>query len=607
MREFSTPADDRDPDHRQPHRRRRPNARERRRRRRVQPPDRRRLGGRHRRRASCAEVGGRRQGPDRRRRRGRRPGRPDVARPATSGRCSTTPIWFAGAVTVPIYETSSAEQIGWILADSGARAGRRRDRRPPAPGSTSVRAELARAARRLVASTTTRVDVLARGSAPTSSRRRAREAPYGGDPARPRDADLHLRHDRPAQGLHAHPRQLHVRARRRRRRAATSCSSTDDALDAAVPAAGARLRPDHPGRLRQEPGPARATPPTSRTWSPTSAPSSRPSSSPCRGCSRRSSTPPRQRATADGKGKIFDAAADDRRSPTASAEDRAGPARCGPRQARGCSTGSSTASCAPRSAAAAQYAVSGGAPLGERLGHFFRGIGLTVLEGYGLTETTAALTVNLPDAHKIGTVGRPLPGTRVRIADDGEVLFRGGQVFAGYWNNDDGDRRGARRRRLVPHRRRRRARRRRLRPDHRPQEGDPGHRRRQERRAGRARGPAPRAPAGQPVHGRRRRPAVHRRAGHHRPRGVPGAGPRRTASRQTSPTCVDDPDLRAEIAGRGRRRQQGGLARPRRSGSSRSSPVDWTEEGGQLTPTLKLKRNVVMREFRDDVAALYDR
>ena len=83
-----------------------------------------------------------------------------------------------------------------------------------------------------------------------------------------------------------------------------------------------------------------------------------------------------------------------------------------------------------------RYAVSGGAPLGDRLGHFYRGIGVTVLEGYGLTETTAALTVNLPDALKIGTVGRPLPGTAVRVADDGELLFRGGQVFAGYWNNE---------------------------------------------------------------------------------------------------------------------------------------------------------------------------
>ncbi len=82
------------------------------------------------------------------------------------------------------------------------------------------------------------------------------------------------------------------------------------------------------------------------------------------------------------------------------------------------------------------FAVSGGAPLGERLGHFYRGIGITVLEGYGLTETTAALTVNLPDALKIGTVGRPLPGTSVRVADDGELLFSGGQVFTGYWGDE---------------------------------------------------------------------------------------------------------------------------------------------------------------------------
>ena len=83
------------------------------------------------------------------------------------------------------------------------------------------------------------------------------------------------------------------------------------------------------------------------------------------------------------------------------------------------------------------YAISGGAPLGERLGHFYRGIGVNVLEGYGLTETTAALTANLPDAQKVGTVGRPLQGTSVRVADDGELLFRGGQVFAGYWHNDE--------------------------------------------------------------------------------------------------------------------------------------------------------------------------
>ena len=83
-----------------------------------------------------------------------------------------------------------------------------------------------------------------------------------------------------------------------------------------------------------------------------------------------------------------------------------------------------------------QYAVSGGGPLGVRLGHFYRGIGLTVLEGYGLTETTAPATVNTPAAIKIGTVGPPLPGVAVRIADDGEVLVKGNNVFTRYRNNE---------------------------------------------------------------------------------------------------------------------------------------------------------------------------
>jgi long-chain acyl-CoA synthetase len=82
-----------------------------------------------------------------------------------------------------------------------------------------------------------------------------------------------------------------------------------------------------------------------------------------------------------------------------------------------------------------QYAVSGGAPLGERLGHFFRGVGLTVLEGYGLTETSAAAVVNKPSRNKIGTVGQPLPGVSLRIAGDGEILIKGPNVFAGYWQN----------------------------------------------------------------------------------------------------------------------------------------------------------------------------
>ena len=118
-----------------------------------------------------------------------------------------------------------------------------------------------------------------------------------------------------------------------------------------------------------------------------------------------------------------------------------------------------------------RWAVSGGAPLGARLGHFFRGIDVTILEGYGLTETAGATTVNRPRPLRIGSVGRPFPGAAVRIADDGEVLLAGAHVFDGYWNNPQataealdpdgwfhtGDLGDTRRRRLPV--------------DHRPQEG----------------------------------------------------------------------------------------------------------------------------------------
>ncbi|MFJ6530977.1 AMP-dependent synthetase/ligase [Microbacterium sp. NPDC091662] len=83
------------------------------------------------------------------------------------------------------------------------------------------------------------------------------------------------------------------------------------------------------------------------------------------------------------------------------------------------------------------YAVSGSAPLGSRLGHFFHSLGVVILEGYGLTETTAPATVNLADKSKIGTVGPALPGVGVRLADDGEIEVRGINVFKEYWNNPE--------------------------------------------------------------------------------------------------------------------------------------------------------------------------
>jgi long-chain acyl-CoA synthetase len=88
-------------------------------------------------------------------------------------------------------------------------------------------------------------------------------------------------------------------------------------------------------------------------------------------------------------------------------------------------------------------AISGGAPLGARLGHFYRGVGVTIYEGYGLTETSAAITVNRVGDVKVGSVGKLLPGNSMRIDDDGELLVSGGVVFGGYWHNEE---------RLVPHR-----------------------------------------------------------------------------------------------------------------------------------------------------------
>ncbi len=84
-----------------------------------------------------------------------------------------------------------------------------------------------------------------------------------------------------------------------------------------------------------------------------------------------------------------------------------------------------------------RLAFSGGSPLGERLTHFFDGIGVQIFEGYGLTETSPTLTINRPGAWRPGSVGRPLAGTTIRIADDGEILAQGPQVFTGYWRNPD--------------------------------------------------------------------------------------------------------------------------------------------------------------------------
>jgi long-chain acyl-CoA synthetase len=308
-----------------------------------------------------------------------------------------------------------------------------------------------------------------------------------------------------------------------------------------------------------------------------------------------------QRATSEGRGGIFDRAAE-----TAIAYSRALDRGKVPISVRARHAVFSRLVYARLRAALGgrcRYAVCGGAPLGDRLGHFYRGIGVTVLEGYGLTETTAAVTVNRPDAVKIGTVGQPLPGTEVRVAEDGELLFRGGQVFAGYWRNDEAtaavlDRDGW------------------------FHTGDVGEIDEEGfvRITGRMKeilvtaGGKNVAPS--VLEDRVRAHALVSQClvvGDGRPfiaalvtidqeafadwadaRGKPG----------DVAANVGDADLREEV----QRAVDDANAAVSRAESIRKFvilPGDWTEEAGQLTPSLKLKRNVVVREHKDEITALF--
>ncbi|WP_343238229.1 AMP-binding protein [Streptomyces sp. SID13031] len=247
--------------------------------------------------------------------------------------------------------------------------------------------------------------------------------------------------------------------------------------------------------------------------------------------------------------------------------------------------------------------MAGGAPPGERLGHFFRGIGVPVLEGYGPTKTTAALSVNLPDDIWIGTVGKPLPGVTVGVADDGELCFKGGQVMLGYWKNDeataaaidsdgwfhtgdlgDFDADGF------------------IKITGRKKES-PGHRWRQERCPCSHRGPDPPAPAGQPVHGRRRREALHRGADHHRSRDHRRLGRQHGKSTVMSALATDK-DLIAEIQ---IAIDDANTTVSKAEAIKKFSTLenDWTQENGELSLKLSLRRHIVMKKHEADVEALY--
>lgn len=507
-------------------------------------------------------------------------------------------IWFAGAVTVPIYETSSAEQIGWILQDSGARA-------IVAEGSDHLaRVREARQSGDLAelqhvwSLQDNAVDVLGRLGSDISDdlleQRRTTATPLdlatliytSGTTGKPKGCML--THGNFMFELGVAVDELHELFDSHN--ASTLLFLPLAHVFARIIQVGAvksRARLGHSADIKNLVADLGEFKPTFILAVPRVFEKVFNSAS--------------QRATADGRGRIFDRAADVAIAWSRASDGKRVPVRLRAQHAlfdrlvygklRQALGGSCT------------YAISGGAPLGDRLGHFYRGIGLTVLEGYGLTETTAALSVNLPDATKIGTVGRPLPGTSVRVADDGELLFRGGQVFAGYWGDEAATAEAVNR-------------------DGWFHTGDVG----EVDDEGFVRITGRKKEILVTAGGKNVAPAVleDRLRAHALVDqclvvgdGQPFIGALVTIDRETFPAwaeqhgkaadvaaLLDDPDLVATI--------QEAVDEANKAVSKAESirkftilPGEWTEEGGQLTPSLKLKRRVVMRESREEIEALY--
>ncbi len=505
-------------------------------------------------------------------------------------------IWFAGAVTVPVYETSSAEQVAWILRDSGARA-------VVAEGPdhlariSEVRGELEdlnhvwSIADNAIGTLTSLGDDI---SDEELEKRRTAATPLdlatliytSGTTGRPKGCML----------THGNFMfELGVAVDELERLFDTEGASTLLFLPLAhvfariiqVGCIKSRTRLGHSADIKNLLPDLQEFKPTFILAVPR--------------VFEKVFNTASQRATADGRGKIFDQAAQtaidysrglDRGRPSIATRAKHAVFK---RLVYGKLLDALGGHC--------EFAVSGGAPLGDKLGHFYRGIGLTVLEGYGLTETTAALTANLPDAIKVGTVGRPLPGTAVRVADDGELLFQGGQVFAGYWQNEQATAEALER-------------------DGWFHTGDLG----EVDDEGFVR-----------ITGRKKEIIVTAGGKNVAPTvledrvrlhflidqcmvvgdGQPFVAALVTIDRDSFPLwaeqhgktgtveeLVEDPDLRAAV--------QEAVDEANRAVSKAESirkftilADEWTEEGGQLTPSLKLRRNVVMREFKDDVADLY--
>ena len=344
-------------------------------------------------------------------------------------------IWTAGAVTVPVYETSSAEQTEWILSDSGASAcfaetaafekmiGGLRDRLPGLaqvwridPGSSGSAIDALRAAGAEVGD-----EVITERSAAAKASDLATVIYTSGTTGRPKGCELthaNLLAD-VRNAFHGPLAQV------------TGIPDTSTLLFLPLAHVFARIIQVgclEGGVVLGHCGDLNALLPALASFRPTfilAVPR----------VFEKVFNTAEQKAASDGKGAIFGRAA-----AAAIAWSRAldGPGRpsLGLRAQHLLFDRLVYGKLRAALGGQTQYAVSGGAALSERLGHFFRGIGVTVLEGYGLTETTGAATVNRPDRVKIGTVGLPLPGVAIRIDEDGEILIKGVNVFPGYWRNE---------------------------------------------------------------------------------------------------------------------------------------------------------------------------
>jgi long-chain acyl-CoA synthetase len=511
-------------------------------------------------------------------------------------------IWFAGGVTVPIYETSSAEQVQWILGDSGAKAV---FVETPAHGATlaEVRDDLSTLDKVWTVDAGD-VDVVSgSGGSITDQQLEDRRNSVAtdalatiiytsGTTGRPKGCELtHLNFlSEVGNILHASGEEQGLTALFQEPEASTLLFLPLAHVFARVIEVGcvmARARVGHTADVKNLIADLGVFQPTFILSVPR--------------VFEKVYNSAEQKAEAGGKGKIFHSAADTAIAYSEALDD-GGPGfglkakhavfdKLVYSKLRGALGGQT------------RWSVSGGAPLGSRLGHFFRGIGLTIVEGYGLTETTAASAVNRPDTNKIGTVGRPLPGVTIRIADDGEILVKGDIVFRGYYNNKaataeaisdgwfhtgdigelDGDgclRITGRKKELI-------------------------------------------VTAG----GKNVAPAVledrlraHRLVsqcmvvGDAQPyiaclvtldeEALPAWLTSHGKEGMSLADAAEDPDVIAEIQAAVDDANKA-VSRAEAIKRFKILAVDWTEESGALTPSLKLKRNVVMKEYAGDVDALY--